>query len=116
MELWIRSQDKNRLTRVDDLYIVHDDNNFCDYIGNNMVGHLAKYTKQGRALEVLDKIQEKLQNKFLCKPNCLMKRQDIDREENILNMKYNKDFIMQPQAIDIVPINCDNVVYEMPKE
>ena len=57
MELWIRSQDKNRLTKVDDLYIVHDDNNFCDYIGNNMVGHLAKYTKQGRALEILDEIQ-----------------------------------------------------------
>ena len=60
MELWIRSQDKNRLTKVDDLYIVHDDNNFCDYIGNNMVGHLAKYTKQGRALEVLDEIQNVL--------------------------------------------------------
>lgn len=57
MELWIRCQDKNRLTKVDDLYIVHDDNNFCDYIGNNMVGHLAKYTKQGRAFEVLDEIQ-----------------------------------------------------------
>lgn len=58
MDLWIRSQDKKRLTKVNDLYIVHDDNNFCDYIGNNMVGHLAKYTKENRALEVLDEIQD----------------------------------------------------------
>ena len=64
MELWIRSQDKNILTRVDDLYIVHDDNNFCDYIGNNMVGHLAKYTKQGRALEVLNRIQEVVEYRY----------------------------------------------------
>ena len=62
MELWIRSQDKNRLTRVDALYIVRDDNNFCDYIGNNMVGHLAKYTKQERALEVLNKISKLVEN------------------------------------------------------
>ena len=60
MELWIRSQDRTRLTKIDDLYLVHDDNNFCDYIGNTRVGHLAKYTKQGRALEVLDEIEERI--------------------------------------------------------
>ena len=64
MELWIRSQDKKRLTKVNDLYIVHDDNNFCDYIGNNMVGHVAKYTQQERALEVLDEISSILQLKL----------------------------------------------------
>ena len=64
MELWIRSQDKTRLTKVEDLYLVHDENNFCDYIGNNIVGHLAKYTKKGRALEVLDEIQNIMREKY----------------------------------------------------
>lgn len=60
MELWIRNQDKTRLTMVNDLYLVHDENNACDYIGSNMVGHLAKYTTPGRALEILDEIDERI--------------------------------------------------------
>ena len=100
MKLWIRSQDKNRLTKVDDLYIVHDDNNFCDYIGNNIVGHLAKYTKQGRALEVLDEIQ------------------------NILNLKdmykYDRELVLKGwENVDkeqVKIVRKQMSVYEMPKE
>lgn len=90
MELWVRSQDKKRLTKVSDLYIVHDDNNFCDYIGNNIVGHLAKYTKQERALEVLDEIQKKLM------PKAIMQQVKLDEYE-----------------LKLLP---EIYVYEMPKE
>ena len=94
MDLWIRSQDKKRLTKVNDLYIVHDNDNFCDYIGNNMVGHLAKYTKENRALEVLDEIQ-----------NILYAFKRIDGKEG----KY--------EDLDLgIKVNMLNYVYEMPKE
>lgn len=88
MDLWIRNQDKTRLTMVNDLYLVHDENNACDYIGSNMVGHLAKYTTPGRALEVLDEIQEaQLENYHYRCPS---------------NVKVSN--------------NENTIVYEMPKE
>ena len=64
MDLWIRSQDRKRLTKVEDIYMVEDKNNFTSYIGNNMVGHLGEYKKVGRALEVLDEIQDILRGKY----------------------------------------------------
>ena len=99
MELWIRSQDKNRLTKVDDLYIVHDDNNFCDYIGNNMVGHLAKYTKQGRALEVLDEIEERI---------CLLNIMSLVNDTNLL--------ISLKKVIGEDKIKGLSYPYQMPKD
>ena len=114
MKLWIRSQDRERLTLTGDLRIDYCVENgmygidSCDYIGF--------YKTKERALEVLDEIQEKLKNKFLCKPNILLQPKDVAYIENELNAKYTNDFIMQPQALDIEPINCDIVIYEMPKE
>lgn len=124
MELWIRSQNKEILKKCDAVILNglglrtiifgEEPEEYCLTDEKDVV--LARYKTEERALEILDEIQEKLKNKFLCKPNCLMRRKDVDKEEEILNWKYNKDFIMQPPTIDIEPINCDIVVYEMPKE
>ena len=102
MDLWIRSQDKKRLVKVNDLYIVHDENNSCDYIGNSLVGHLAKYNKENRALEVLDEIQK------LLKPKAMIKT--IDNEVTIDDLVYRPN-----EEIEITPLS-NNLVYEMPKE
>ena len=64
MELWIRSQDKRQLLKVNDgLYIA---NGFTDtddtFIGIKNVGHVGRYAEEERALEVLDEIQEKMYN------------------------------------------------------
>lgn len=45
-----------------------------------------------------------------------MKPKDIDRKEFYLNTMYKGEFIMQPTTIDIEPINCDVVIYEMPSK
>ena len=63
MELWIRSQDKDILLKVDSLLI--DDNNNDIYtqcwVGVNLETYtLGKYKTKERALEVLNEIQEKL--------------------------------------------------------
>ena len=97
MDLWIRSQDKKRLTKVEDLYLVHDDKQFCDYLGNNMVGYLAKYTKQGRALEVLDEIQGKI-SKNECLKNMMPKVTDIRGHEEQFGQLFK------------------DMIYEMPEE
>ena len=56
MELWIRSQDKTQLIKVNNVYL---DNEFVDifYICENGIS-LGKYKTKERALEILDEIQE----------------------------------------------------------
>ena len=106
MELWIRNQDKTRLTMVNDLYLVHDENNACDYIGSNMVGHLAKYTIPGRALEILDEIEK------LIKPITIFENCEVDKStlEKIMETGYcvvNNDARVE---------QFSQVFYQMPKE
>ena len=60
MELWVRSQDKDILTIVDDLVIEDESNKICTHkcIGDmQRIYTLGRYTTRERALEVLDDIQ-----------------------------------------------------------
>lgn len=88
MEFWIRSQDKKRLVKVEDVYMVEDKDNFTSYIGNTNVGHLGEYKKVGRALEVLDEIQKKI---------------------NLINIGH--DF-----GSPMIDLKNPTYIYEMPKE
>lgn len=58
MDLWIRSQDRKRLIKVKDIYVVEDKSNSVSYVGNTIVGHLGQYKNLDRALEILDEIQK----------------------------------------------------------
>ena len=111
MTLWIRTQDKKKLYQINEIGI--DEMNGTIRTQQHWLG---SYNSIDRCIEILDDIQNKLQNKFLCKPNCFMKAKDIDREEQFLNHMYKGEFIMQPTTIDIEPINCDVVIYEMPSK
>ena len=53
MELWIRSQDRKRLYKVDEITIDRNMNNTCDIWCNNYLG---TYKTKERAIEVLDEI------------------------------------------------------------
>lgn len=53
--LWIRTQDKIRLVKVDKILIKDSD------IGNYEVGLLGTYKTKERAIEILDEIQEKIE-------------------------------------------------------
>ena len=70
MELWIRSQDKNSLTKVSNLSlqeIKHPVRHDVEYYGigtyYDNLQMLGKYTTQERALEVLDEIQNFIERK-----------------------------------------------------
>lgn len=65
MELWIRSQDKSSIVKVDNLY-VSVGNYICYYVEKGKEvpgtyyrpsGELGRYETKERALEVLDEIQ-----------------------------------------------------------
>lgn len=66
MELWVRSQDKGSLVKVDNLY-VSIGNYICYYVEKGKEvpntyyrpsGELGRYATKERALEVLDEIDE----------------------------------------------------------
>ena len=68
MELWIRSQDKSSIVKVDNLY-VSVGNYICYYVEKGKEvsgtyyrpsGELGRYETKERALEVLDEIQNKI--------------------------------------------------------
>ncbi len=61
MDLWIRSQDKEKLVKVNDIAI--EMNMIYGYFDKNTeYEHLGSYSTKERALEVLDEIQKKINN------------------------------------------------------
>ncbi len=115
MELWIRSQDKECLMKVDRLD--YDLSNYEHRImANGYLVLVAKYTTKKRCLEILEEINNKIKSQFIVKANCLMKPKDLKRIKDQLEMDYVGDFIMEDQLIDIKPINQNLIFYEMPQE
>ena len=126
MELWIRSQDRESLLKVEKMFYF----NTCpemesagrnvilnkEWIGEKDCIELGEYATKERALEVLDEIQSKLKQQFIVKADSLISRKDIDMEEIRLNYKYDKEFIMQDSGFEIIPVNSNVLIYEMPKE
>ena len=100
MDLWIRSQDKERLVKVDKIELYENKDNTDDeykkcaiyeYTDNERQYLLGIYKTKERALEVLDEIQDILKNnQYVYKVNGL------------------------GEKVDIIPNQI--FVYEMPKE
>ena len=95
MELWIRSQDRETLVKVNNLSLVHDTDTWeiINSYADHQYWELGTYTTKERALEVLNKIQERILNLQL-----------VSLEER---GKARKDVRITPY------LEC---VYQMPKE
>ena len=65
MNLWMRSQDKRILQKVDNIFLDanYEDKRISTYDGNNV--ELGTYKTKERAIEVLDEIQDLLQNAYV---------------------------------------------------
>lgn len=59
MELWIRSQDRRILQKVDNVYLNanYENKRICTIDSRDYESDLGEYTSKERALEVLDEIQ-----------------------------------------------------------
>ena len=114
MELWIRSQDRKRLTKATDIrigylnkigWIIED----CDELGT--------YKTEKRALEVLDEISSKIKNRYIVTTTTgIISKDEIANEYKRLDYLYSGEFIMENPSFEIKPINNDVIYYEMPKE
>ena len=93
MGLWIRSQDKTKIVKVNYVYIMESDNHFTIYGETIDSGPIIGiYNSKERALEILNEIQRKLINR---------------------NYYYRID-----EVVGLVPEETlnTNVIYEMPEE
>ena len=99
MELWIRSQNREILTKVNNLRLFYskDENVFVieDY------DDLGIYKTKERALEVLDKIQSLLKSKVLLNSGKVLG-------------SFEDTIYREPDKVEIQELNT--IVYEMPKE
>ena len=59
MELWVRSQDKRILQKVDNIYLNanYDNRRICTNDSRDYESDLGEYKTKERAIEVLDEIQ-----------------------------------------------------------
>lgn len=121
MELWIRSQDKEDLIKVDNLGLAYlGKYNFVDKIGDihreeyhicqfeeNCHTTLGYYKTKERALKVLDEIEYILKPKYILNTSSIKPDGDFYEENGMIFQKYNANARIE---------ELSTFVYEMPKE
>lgn len=112
MELWVRSQDKRLLCKVDSLNCYKLNGSFNISTGNQLLG---KYSTEERCLEIIDEIQQAIEtiNKVLFMTESEM---TDDMAEGIYESIKNQDIGMLANAKKpkILALN-KSIVYEMPE-
>ena len=108
MELWIRSQDRERLFKIDKLGIEEAEGFLVVlYTDKYEWYRLGNYKTKERALEVLDEIQNILQPKYLLDSSSIKSNGDSWVENGIIMQNYSAC-----ATLEEIPL----YVYEMPKE
>ena len=103
MDLWIRSQDKTRLIKIDYLKVFDD-----KVLGGSCF--LGEYCTEQRALEVLDDIQNLLFTRIMCKADT------TDDEADLLFCKESQGKMIPDTMLFAKPINLNSIVYQMPEK
>lgn len=104
MELWIRSQDKEILLKVNELEI---EANMIIAFDNNKYQCLGTYKTKERALEVLDEIQNILKPKYILDSSSIKPNGDYWVENGIVMQNYSANARIE---------ELSTYVYEMPKD
>lgn len=116
MNLWIRSQDKMNLVKVNQININYQNNNqiianyIPDFVGTQGEYYdlLGEYKTKERALEILNEIQNILMPKMIYKT--------FDVELKDLEFRQNTMIKVGKEIGDFVLSQSNIFVYEMPKE
>lgn len=112
MNLWIRSQNKHRLLKVENLQIIYNqEDNELPYYINSSYELLGSYKSEERALEVLNDIQNIVNAKTIIKFNAFVSPEHIKRVKEAIS----KNSIIESPDYEIKEL-AGVIVYEMPKE
>ena len=112
MELWIRSQDKEVLVKINNIWV----NENVIYTDSYPDMWLGAYKSEKRALEVLDEIQKKIKMLIYLKPNTLLKLEDLKAAKKYFEQINKQEFFTCDSNFEIIPFSTNVIVYEMPKE
>lgn len=109
MELWIRSQDKRILQKVDNIFLNANYENKRIYTIdiNSIETELGEYKTKERSLEVLDEIQNILRPKYILDSSSIKECGNSWVENGVIMQEYNANATIQ---------ELSTYVYEMPKE
>ena len=107
MELWIRSQDKRILQKVDNIFLDanYENKRIITYDGDNV--ELGTYKTKERAIEILDEIQNILKPKYIVDASSIKPDGNFYKENGIIFQNYNANAEIK---------EFSTFVYEMPKE
>jgi hypothetical protein len=104
MELWVRSQNKETLAKVDNLNIDKDDYSIYAQAQTYQIV-FGTYKSKERALQILDEIQN------ILKPKMIVNTYKVEQAELCDGTQF-----IQPKLDDIQVQNATSYVYEMPEE
>lgn len=107
MELWIRSQDKEVLTRVIDIWKDADKNEIWSKSSFATKNCLGIYKTKERALEVLDEIQDILKPKYILDTSSIKPVGNFYKENGAIFQKYNANAEIK---------DLSTFVYQMPED
>lgn len=104
MNLWVRSQDKRILQKVDNIFLDanYENKRISTYDGDNV--ELGTYKTKERAIEVLDEIQN------ILKPKMIVNTYKVEQAKLCDGTQF-----IQPMLDDIQVQNATTYVYEMPE-
>lgn len=112
MSIWVRSQDKEFLMKVDninlgiDVYTKKPNKLFTFVDGVTTSFTLGTYKSKERAIEVLDEIQN------LLIPKVILNTYSVENKETA----YSKELVIEPIINDIKVQNNVNMFYQIPEE
>ena len=128
MELWIRSQNKEKLVKINDLnlydrnlikndFVLNTEKDYSNImiIANDNI-NLGTYKSKERALEVLDEIQDKIKTLLYLKPKSLLRLEDIEKTKKHLEELNDINFITTDNQFEIEAITTNIIVYQMPEK
>lgn len=108
MELWIRSQDKTRLVKVNYVYMTENNDHLTIY-GETIDSApiVGTYKTKERALEVLDEIQDILKPKYILDASSIKPDGNFYEENGMIFQKYNANAEIK---------ELSTFVYQMPEK
>lgn len=113
MELWVRSQDKINLVKINRQVSLKYNNRkmiIADYVGDNGYGeyyeYLGTYKSEKRALQILDEIQNTLKPMLIFE-NCTITKEQLDKARETGAIMINSSSRVE---------QLSTYVYEMPEE
>lgn len=121
MNLWIRSQDRTKLIKVDNISYMDMSENYKEEVHslwNDSKGILGTYKTKERALEVLEEILQLIKkgNKNIFKINRIVDINTLVRIKNCYEKINNEEISLYDNHFELLNKKYDIEIYEMPLE